>query len=200
MAEPQTTQIISRLVGQLRAGDERARDALIEHACERIRVLVRIQLRQNAKLHRWEQTDDVLQNVLVRLCRALKTVSVPDVRSFFALASAQIRRELIDLWRHHYGPEGGGRHHVSVAASSASSTDAGALPAHLEPAGPDAAQLIELHELVERMEPEVREVMDMVWYQGLSHEEAAELLGVSSKTIGRRWREARIQLGQALSE
>jgi hypothetical protein len=40
----------------------------------------------------------------------------------------------------------------------------------------------------------------ILWYQGLSQEEAAELLGMSSKTIGRRWREARLTLGQAMED
>ena len=64
-------------------------------------------------MHRWEQTDDVVQNALVRLRRALETTSPESVRSFVNLAAVQIRRELIDLARHYHGPNGMGAHHES---------------------------------------------------------------------------------------
>jgi RNA polymerase sigma-70 factor (ECF subfamily) len=64
-------------------------------------------------LKRWEQTDDVLQNATPRLCRALRETTPPTVRDFFRLAALHVRRELIDLARHHYGPQGpAARHHT----------------------------------------------------------------------------------------
>ena len=38
----------------------------------------------------------------------------------------------------------------------------------------------------------------MLWYQGLTQAEAAELLGVSSRTVKRRWQTARLRLFEAL--
>ena len=39
----------------------------------------------------------------------------PDsTRAFFGLAAEQMRRELLDLARHYYGPEGEGANHDSV--------------------------------------------------------------------------------------
>jgi DNA-directed RNA polymerase specialized sigma24 family protein len=38
----------------------------------------------------------------------------------------------------------------------------------------------------------------LLWYQGLSQAEAAELLQVSERTIKRRWMSARLQLQDAL--
>ncbi len=45
---------------------------------------------------------------------------------------------------------------------------------------------------------EVGEVFDLIFYQGLSHAEAAALLGVSTKTVQRRWQEGCQRLHKAL--
>ncbi len=50
----------------------------------------------------------------------------------------------------------------------------------------------------ERLPAEEREVFDLLWYQELSQAEAAALLGVSERTIKRRWQSARIMLHDAL--
>ena len=55
-----------------------------------------------------EQTDDVLQNAVVRLLRALEEVRPPSVRAFFGLAATQMRRELLDLARRYQGRGGPG--------------------------------------------------------------------------------------------
>src|SRR5437870_3868086 len=62
-------------------------------------------------LRRWEQTDDLLQNSLLRLHRALAAVKPASVRHFFNLATVQIRRELLDLADHHFSPEADGANH-----------------------------------------------------------------------------------------
>src|SRR3954454_19760024 len=109
-----TTQIQLRL-DRLRAGDASARDELLGLACERLRRLARKMLKDYPGVGRWEQTDDVLQNVLLRLDPALQAVIPPTAHDFFRLAAAQIRRELIDLARHYHGPEGLGANHASHA-------------------------------------------------------------------------------------
>jgi len=63
------------------------------------------------QLRRWEQTDDVFQNSMVKLHRALSEVRVESVRHFFNLAAVQVRRELLDLAKHHFGPHGGAANH-----------------------------------------------------------------------------------------
>jgi RNA polymerase sigma factor (sigma-70 family) len=56
----------------------------------------------------------------------------------------------------------------------------------------------EFHEQVERLPEEEREVFSLLWYKGLSQAEAAEVLGVSDRTIKRRWQSARLHLHEAL--
>ena len=40
--------------------------------------------------------------------------------------------------------------------------------------------------------------MDLLWYRGLTHAQAAEALGVATKTVQRRWASARLMIRDAL--
>src|SRR5262249_25646303 len=102
-------------IDRLRGGDESARAALLGCAADRLARLARKMLKGYPGVARWEQTDDVAQNALIRLDRALRAVAPSTARDVFRLAAAQVRRELIDLARHYQGPRGLGAHHVTRA-------------------------------------------------------------------------------------
>jgi RNA polymerase sigma-70 factor (ECF subfamily) len=198
-ATTSTTEIQLRL-DRLRVGDESARDELLNIACARLSRLARKMLRSYPGVRRWEQTDDVLQNAALRLCRALQDVQPASVRSFINLAAVQIRRELIDLTRHYDGPEGMGRHHDTPAGPNTSAAAPG--PLDYSPADTDdPARLVawsEFHAQVDALGNEEKEVFDLLWYQGLSQAEAAALLGVTERVVRYRWRAARLELHQRL--
>ena len=179
------SMMIQNWLDRLRAGDESARDQLLNTACERLRQITRKMLRRYPRVHRWEQTDDVVQNVSLRLCRTLAQVTPTDVRGFLRLASLSIRRELLDLVKHYCGPLGLGTHHRS------GTTDAGPSRPYAEPPTlahepTRLAAWSAFHEAVEQLLDEEREVFDLLWYQGLEQAEAAALLGVTERTVRRR--------------
>lgn len=176
-------------IDRLRKGDELAREALLARAFERLRRLARRMLKGYPSVGRWEQTDDVLQNAMIRLDRALRSVAPPTAKDFFRLAAAEIRRELLDLARRHGGPEGMGAHHSSQeeVELSGSTHDPGRL-----------AEWTEFHQRVEALPDEDREIIELLWYQGLTQAEAADALGVSERTVNRRWIRARLRLFDAL--
>lgn len=188
---------------RLAAGDAAARDDLIAAACARLERLARKMLRDYPGVRRWEETGDVFQDAAVRLHRALATVRPAGVLDFYRLAALQVRRVLIDLARHHYGPEGGGANHASGIARPDQSGD-GPPPAH-EGAdqsldGGRLAAWTEFHAAIDRLPEEERAVTDLLFYQGLSQEEAAEVLGVTDRTVRQRWRDARIRLREWLGD
>src|SRR5688572_22008206 len=108
-----TTAHVDDLLRRFASGEPAARRLIVERSLERLRVLAARQLRRFPAVQRWEQTDDVLQGAAQRLYRALESVRPANAREFFGLCSAMIRRELIDLKRSYYGPEGIGANHVS---------------------------------------------------------------------------------------
>ncbi len=188
----------TRLLDLLRHGDCQARDRLIGHACERLRRLTRHMLRGFPGVHRWEQTDDVLQNALIRLCRALATGTPESSRHFYHLAALQIRRELLDLAQHHLGRQGhGAKHHTDRHPEAngegplAAQPDRGGEPSSVE-------EWSDFHRAVESLPDEEREVIGLLWYEGLTQEAAKTVLGVSLRTIRRRWQSARVKLVEAL--
>ncbi len=198
-ASSQTVQI-RRCIDRLRSGDQQARDELLGLACGRLLRITHKIKRDYPQVGRWEQTEDVAQNASMRLYQALASVELTDARHFFRLAAVQIRRELIDMARRYHGAHGLGTHHVTQA------------PAHDDQSHPrDAfeaaevthdpgklAQWAEFHEKIDSLPEQQREVFDLLWYHGLSQDEAAEVLGVDARTVKRRWRSARLSLHAAL--
>jgi RNA polymerase sigma-70 factor (ECF subfamily) len=142
----------------------------------------------------------VLQNAAIRLHRTLRQLPVETARDFFRLAALNIRRELLDLAKHYYGPQGHGAHHVTRGPGDTASGDGpwAEAPADLSREPSRLAAWGEFHERIGALPDEEREVFDLLWYQGLSQAEAAELLGVSERTVKRRWQAARLKLHDAL--
>ena len=188
MAQKDHSTVIQTCLDRLRRGTRYARSDLLECACERLSRLAHKMLKGFPRVRRWEQTDDVLQNALLRLRRALETTSPESVRSFFNLAAVQIRRELIDLARHYDGPTGMAAHHESQAPSDGSRESPVDRVAATETNDPACLEAwSRFHHCVESLTDEDREVFELLWYQGLTQGQAAEILGVSEKTINRRW-------------
>jgi len=191
---------VQRWLERLQEGDPAARDGLLNHACERLRRLTRKMLKGFGRVRRWEQTDDVLQNALVRLWNALQQVTPRTAREFFGLAALQIRRELIDLARQYYGPQGLGANQESRGDQDDQSGLRGA-PGDKSDATHEPSRLTiwsEFHEQVNTLPPPEREVFDCLWYHELTRAETARLLEVSEATVGRLWVAARRKLHQAL--
>jgi RNA polymerase sigma-70 factor (ECF subfamily) len=184
---------------RLRTGDRAAVNELLRHTSGRLQRLARKMLHGFPALRRWEQTDDVLQNALLRLHRALAELRPESPRQFFGLAAAQLRRALLDLQRHYFGPEGAGARHATDGAA----TDDG--PPRHEAADDtrDPARLAEwgeLHRQAAALPAEEREVFDLLWYHGLTQANAAAVLQVTVRTVKRRWQAARLRLHAALRD
>jgi len=201
MAERQGyTTRLQGLLDRWSAGDESAMEEIIVHSQDRLRRMASRMLAAKPHVGRWNQTDDVLQNALVRLHRSLKDVKPDSKRAFNGLAATQIRRELIDMARSLYGPEGHGRHHKSDPGVADPDRNVRPLHENADPATDVVGQLemAEFHESVDRLADEEREVFELIFYQGMTQAEVAHLVEVSERTIKRRWRQARLSLKRAL--
>jgi RNA polymerase sigma-70 factor (ECF subfamily) len=181
-ASVHTTQL-QRWVQRIRSGDLAAREEMLRAVHGRLERLARKMLRHFPRVARWEESDDLLQNALLRLLRALGEVQVTSLRDFFGLAAEQMRRELLDLARHHQA-------HGLTAASSAPRPDPEA-PAE-DPA--DLEKWCAFHEAVERLPTRQREVVGLIYYNGWTQAEVAEHLGVTKRSVQRDWANAMVAL------
>jgi RNA polymerase sigma-70 factor (ECF subfamily) len=180
---------------RLRAGDAAVRDDILRASRARLEQLVRRMLRRNPALARWVEDGDVYTDAALRLLRALATTTVADTGEFMNLAAAVVRRELIDLGRHFYGPHGVGANHASVAPRD------GGPPAPDPPAPDDPDDLdrwAALHEAVEALPAEEREAFGLTFYHDWTQQQIAELFGVSDREVRRRLRRANEAVAAAL--
>lgn len=185
------------LIDLANRGDKEARSRLLDHACDRLLKLTKTMFAGYQSLRRWEQTDDVFVNSMVRLNRALESVQPESVRHFFNLAGTQIRRELLDLKKHYFGKEGlGFNHHTDYQPAD----DQGGSLTRTATEPEDLSMWSVFHEKVDELPEELRETFNLIYYEGLSQEESANVLGVSVSTVKRRWQEARIKLHDELGE
>ena len=187
-----TTELNAWLLNH-RDGADDARERLLEHVCDRLRILTSKMLGTFPGVKRWSETDDVLQAALLRLHRSLASVQPSSSTEFYGLAALQIRRELLDLAKHYYGPEGIGRNHHSDTGSIINGNPSNAQPNSLE-------DWSRFHEAVIALPDKQKQVVDLLWYEGLTQHSAADLLCVSLATVKRRWAEARVTLCNSIED
>jgi RNA polymerase sigma-70 factor (ECF subfamily) len=194
---PESTVAIQRCIDRLHKGQSNVRGELLDYAFERLQWMVKKMKRGYERVGRWEQTDDVVQNASLRLYEALDKVEITDARHFFRLAALQIRRELLDMCRHYYGPQGAGANYQTVMHEPAA--DRGERPevfdrAELSADPQKVQEWGDFHRQVGELPEPEREVVDLLWYHELSQDEAARILGVSTRHVKRLWRSARLLL------
>jgi len=203
MAESRSTDatnVTQRLLVKANAGDDASREQLFRHCCERLERLARKMLADFPVVRRWEQTDDVFQNAAMRLMRSLRDVKPESVRHFYALAATQIRRELIDLARHYSGANGQARNLESAKHRTENDDRSGLAPADLTNAPDRLASWTELHAHIADLPEEEREVCELLWYQGLTQPDAAEVLDMPLRTLKRRWQKVRLKLHEVMND
>jgi RNA polymerase sigma factor (sigma-70 family) len=185
------TTALQKLLNDGNFGNDDVYKELLARACERLRTLARRKLRGFPALRRWVETDDVLQQAMLRLHRALQQVRPSTVGDFFGLAGLQMRRELHDLHRQHFGPHGvAANHHTDSGSGLLNAEDAAEMPVGWD----------RFHDLVEALPEDERAVVDCLFLNELTQEETAQVLGVSLRTIKRRWQSARIRLQLAIEQ
>jgi RNA polymerase sigma-70 factor (ECF subfamily) len=135
------------------------------------------------------EVDELLGDVVARLLTALRTTRPPTVRRFFALANQHMRWQLNELARR--------LDERPVAAALAESGVVAPPLSAFSGLSPDARRILDV---IEGLPYDEREVFDLVGIQGLTHAEAAAVVGVSDKTVQRRLYRARLLLAERLAD
>jgi RNA polymerase sigma factor (sigma-70 family) len=195
MNDEPTTAGIQRCLDALQgdaAAEPLIRD-LLERAVRRLRPLCAAFLQQSyprlAQPPSNLEADELLGGVVAGLLTALRKVRPQTVRQFFALANQHMRWQLNDLARLlDKRPRAAPLAESGVAAPPGSSDSC---------LGQDARRMLGA---IEGLPEDEREAFELVRIQGLTHAEAAEVVGVSAKTVQRRLNRARLLLAEQLAD
>jgi RNA polymerase sigma-70 factor (ECF subfamily) len=165
--------------------------ALIERAAGRLELLCgTLLVRSYPRLTRPPlnlHSEELLSAVVERLLKAMREARPGNVRQFFAIANQHMRWELNDL-----------------ARRLDEQTPAVPIPDGLAVMDSTGSQISpvarRLFQAIEDLPEEEQEVFSLLHVQGLTRGEAAEILGVSVKTVQRRANRAVLLLSQSVGD
>ena len=175
---------VTRLLHSARGGDRAAYDRLFALAYEDLRVVARKQLR-GARDAEAVRTTELVHELYMKL--ADQAAPAYENRAhFYAIAARAMRQLLVDLARHRLAAKRGG----DWAGTTLSGKQ---VPAEVR-----LDEVLALDELLGRLDERQRQVVEYRFYGGLTEDEIATVLGVSTRTVQREWMKARAWLYREL--
>lgn len=186
-SDPQheVTQILQNWSG----GDSEAPARLMPFVYDEMRRLAGVFLAKERGNHTLQPTA-LVHEAYVRLVDQTR-VNWQNRAHFYGIAASMMRRVLIDHARAHVTDKRGG---TTIRLS---------IDDVQVPVEERAAALLDLDEALERLK-EIDErkckIIEMSFFGGLSDEEIAEALGVSTRTVLRDWKTARLWLYRELTQ
>ncbi len=181
MAEAHTGEI-TRLLAAVKRGDPDAESNLISLVYDEFRVLARNYMRRERPGHTLQPTA-LVHEAYIRLVRN-HAPECADRAHFFAAASLIMRRILVDHARRRSAVKRRAGHQVELDDFMAS-------------ASPRLDHLLMIDEALTRLaawNKRQARLVELMYFGGLNEEEAAEVLGISVRTVKRDWSAARAWL------
>ncbi|MGF1581187.1 MAG: RNA polymerase sigma factor [Gemmataceae bacterium] len=196
-----TTSMLELCLEQLRNGDDAARNEILRLSQRRLKLHTRRMFQMSPSLKPLLETGDVLASVQMRLDRALRNLpNVHSARSFFKLAAKHVRYALIDIHRSYFR-KGSLKIPMTEQPNPDGSLKSENLPNTCDSDDPSNLLVLgEIHEKIQQLPQEEREVVDLHWYQGLTQREVAQILDTSTNSVEWLWLKARRRLGRWLRD
>ncbi len=192
-----TTLALQDLLSQLQSGQnvEAVKKQLVARAYSRLRVLAQKMLTSYNRHAIDEETEGLVAEAYMRLDRSLEDLRPETVGQFFGLAALQMRRHLLDKLRTIHGRGQEKRPQIG----SLEPKDDSAAPIDLGVDSPMAPwTAIDILEALEELDERERECLTMQHWFGFTHQEIANLLQISTKTVQRSCNLAIIKLNDRL--
>ena len=180
---------VTQLLLDWSSGDKAALDKLIPVVYKELRQLARNYMRKERAGHTL-QTSALVNEAYLRLID-YKQMRWQNRAHFFAVAAQAMRRILVDHARAQQAAKRG-------AGGQKVSLDEAALISEVR-----AEELLALDEALgklEQLDERRCRIVEMRYIAGLSTEEVAEVMGISTRTVEREWRSAKAWLYRAISE
>ena len=178
---------VTELLRAWRNGDDRALDALVPLVHGELHRIARGCLRGD-RANQSVQATGLVNEAFLRLVD-VQHVNWQDRTHFFAMSARLMRRVLVDLARARLADKRGG----GVVRVAFDEDIAAAQPEA------DVARLDDALEALAAVDDRKSRVVELRFFGGLSVEETATALGVSSKTVMRDWEFARAWLHRELT-
>lgn len=180
---------VTRWLRELEGGSSAAMERLVPLLYSELRAIAHGWLRHE-RTHHTLDTTALVHEAYLRL-HGQHRLQAEDRAAFLAVAGNTMRRVLVDYAR----------------AKKAQKRGGGAAPVPLEEVEDflterEAEEVLELDEALDRlavMNPQGATVVQHRFFAGLTEAESAELLGVSTKTVQRRWLAARAWLRKEIA-
>ena len=187
MAAPSPKEV-TRLLVDWGNGDQGALDELIPLVYDELRRIAGRYMRRESQGHTL-QTSALVNEAYLRLVDQ-KSLQWQNRAHFFGVAAQLMRRVLVDHARSRSRAKRGGRAQmVSLAEQAIISKEVA-----------DVIALDEALKNLAEMDPRKSQIVEMKFFGGLTTEEVAEVLKVTSRTVEREWRKAKAWLNLALSK
>jgi RNA polymerase sigma factor (TIGR02999 family) len=183
------TEDITGLLLDWGNGDKAALDRVVPLVYQELRRLAHRQMRRERASHTL-QTTALINEAYLRLVDYVR-VRPRDRAHFFAIAAQAMRRILIERARSRRSSKrGSGAQHVSLDEAA-------------EVSNQRAADLMALDDALTslaEMDPRKAQIVELKYFGGMTIEEAAEALEISTPTVERDWHFARIWLHREVSK
>jgi len=187
MAAPSPKEV-TRLLVDWGNGDQAALDELIPLVYDELRRLAGRYMRRESEGHTL-QTSALVNEAYLRLVDQ-KNVKWQNRAHFFGVAAQLMRRILVDHARSRSrAKRGGGVQMVPLAEQAVISQELA-----------DVIALDDALKNLAEMDPRKSQIVEMKFFGGLTTEEVAEVLNVTSRTVEREWRKAKAWLNRAISK
>ena len=170
-----------------RQGDRTALDRLIPLVYEELHRMAERYLRRERAGHTLQPTA-IVNEAYMRLI-GRRGVDWQDRAHFFAVAAQSMRRILVEHARRRDAKKRGGEGTQYLLDTVVLT----------EPRAVDLVALDDALAKLSALDPEQGQVVELRFFGGLTEEEAAEVLAVSTKTIQRKWLAAKTFLYRELS-
>ena len=178
---------VTELLVRWRGGDKAALDALLPLVYSELRRIARHYLNQERSDHTLQSTA-LVHEAYVRLANQ----QFPEWQNrahFFAVAAQLMRQILVDHARSHRASKRGGDAYKIALEEMGEKA---------QPIDVDIVALDDALKTLSDMDAQQSRVVELKFFGGLSNEETAEVLGVSSSTVKRDWITARAWLHREL--
>jgi RNA polymerase sigma factor (TIGR02999 family) len=181
---------VTRILSQIESGDPAAAEELLPLVYDELRKLAAARLAQE-KPGQTLQATSLVHEAYLKLVDSENATSWNGRAHFFGAAAECMRRILIDQARRKQRPKHGGeRQRVELEDVCSLADDR-------------AAELLALDSALEKLaaeSPEKAQLVKLRYFGGLSHQEAAEALGISRATADRYWAYAKVFLRCEMKE